>query len=283
VSQSTARAPRILISRVWLVRIASSVALGVPAVLITLWGGWVFTLWVGLFGALMTYEWNAIAYPARRHAGFALHLAGLVAVLVLAGSGENLLSLLAIGLTALAGFVLTTREGQDGRWAGLGAVYLLLPVHCLIWLRHLALEPAAVVLWLLAVVWSSDIAAFAVGKTVGGPRLAPQLSPNKTWAGFGGAVAGGFCVGIAMGVLLGGHAAPLVLGPLGALLAVIGQLGDLTESAFKRHFGVKDSSSLIPGQGGVLDRVDGLMFATLAFAGLALVRGGDVLFLGFQP
>jgi len=282
VSDLSTRSLQLQPSRSWLLRVISSIALGVPAVLFTLWGGWIFAFWVGLFGALMIYEWDVIAYGGRRHSVYALHLAGLMAVLVLAGSGENLLSLLTIAAMAVISYLAAAREGLDGRWAGLAALYLLLPIHCLIWLRHLTLEPVAVVLWLLAVVWTSDIAAFAVGKTVGGPRLAPLLSPNKTWAGFAGAAAGGFVIGIAMGLLLGGRAAPLVLGPLGAVLAVIGQLGDLTESAFKRRFGVKDSSSLIPGQGGVLDRVDSLMFATLALAGLALVRGGDVLFLGFQ-
>ncbi len=121
-----------------------------------------------------------------------------------------------------------------------------------------------------------------VGKTLGGQKLAPTISPQKTWAGLFGAIVGAALVGYATGLAVEGTP-KLILTGLSGLLAVVSQVGDLTELAFKRRFGVKDSSQLIPGQGGVLDRVDGLIFATLAVAALALLQGGDVLFLEGRP
>jgi phosphatidate cytidylyltransferase len=228
----------------------------------------------------MVFEWNTIIDPQHREAPLVAHMAGLAAIVVLVETGEAGLALGAVVLTAIAASVLAWRAGGNPFWTTIGAFYLLLPMLCLLWLREDALEPAAVVLWLLAVVWSTDILAYIVGSMLGGPKLAPKLSPNKTWTGLAGGIGGAALAAMIFGGFLGGPIWPL--GLIGAALAVIGQLGDLTESAFKRRFGVKDSSRLTPGQGGVLDRVDGLIFATLALGGLALLRGGDVLFLGLQ-
>lgn len=259
-------------------RVVSSIAMAVPAILVTLWGGWLFALVVGFCGALMAFEWNRIAYGERGQVSFALHLAALAAVIVLVQAGEARLALLSIGGFVPIGLGLARRDGLDPRWISLGLVYLLLPILALIWLRQTAVEPAASVLWLFAVVWATDIAALAAGRTLGGPRLAPRLSPAKTWAGLAGGTIGAGVTGFVGGWLIAGT--PIWRLALAAtLLAVLGQLGDLTESAFKRRFGVKDSSGLIPGQGGLLDRVDGLIFAVLAVAMLALLRGGDILFL----
>jgi phosphatidate cytidylyltransferase len=271
----------LLARRPMILRVLSSLAMAVPAVLVALWGGWVFSLAVTACGGLMAFEWNRIAYGERGTASFALHLAGLAVVLVLAGGGEARLAIPAISVLLVLGIPLAKHEGLDPRWISLGTLYLLSPILALIWIRQTAIEPAATVLWLFAVVWATDISALASGRALGGPRLAPKLSPAKTWAGLGGGILGAAAVGVAGGWLIAGT--PVWgLAVLGGLLAVVGQLGDLTESAFKRRFGVKDSSGLIPGQGGLLDRVDGLIFATLAVAGLALMRGGDVLFLSVR-
>ena len=136
----------------------------------------------------------------------------------------------------------------------------------LVWLRADAPGGMQHVIWLLMVIWATDICAYLVGRTVGGPKLAPRISPGKTWSGLLGGVAGAS--------LLGGFAAQALgagywfAAAVGGCLAVIGQVGDLFESALKRRAGVKDSGHLIPGHGGLLDRIDGLVFAAPVFAGL---------------
>ena len=131
-------------------------------------------------------------------------------------------------------------------------------------------------LWMLAVVWATDIGAYAAGRTLGGPRLAPRWSPRKTWAGLIGGI---FCAALAgwaaARLLELPSALPLVL--VSAGLAIIGQFGDLAELMAKRRFGVKDTSGLIPGHGGLLDRLDGLLAVIPAVALLTVIGGGSVL------
>jgi phosphatidate cytidylyltransferase len=161
-------------------------------------------------------------------------------------------------------------------WIGLGAAYLASPGLALIWLRGLPQVGLQVVIWLLAVVWATDIVAYLVGRAVGGPRLAPHISPGKTWSGLcGGVVAAALAGTVTAGVT--GSERLLHAAGLGGLLAIVAQIGDLIESALKRRAGVKDSGSLIPGHGGVLDRLDGLMLAAPVLALLALALGPEVL------
>jgi phosphatidate cytidylyltransferase len=159
----------------------------------------------------------------------------------------------------------------------LGALWVALPCILLLWLaqgetagRRLTL------LWIFAVVWATDIGAYVVGRRFGGPRLAPRWSPGKTWAGLiggaGGAALAGWATAQAAGI---SPALPLVL--LSAGLAIIEQFGDLAESMAKRRFGVKDSSGLIPGHGGLLDRLDGLLAVVPAVAVLSMLGGSSVV------
>jgi phosphatidate cytidylyltransferase len=130
--------------------------------------------------------------------------------------------------------------------------------------------------WLLLIVWANDSAAYACGRAIGGPKLAPRLSPNKTWAGFAGGVASAALIGGLAGALCG-TPHPLALAALSLALGVAAQLGDLAESSAKRHFGVKDASRLIPGHGGLLDRVDGLLAASLVAGAVTLGTGRSPL------
>jgi phosphatidate cytidylyltransferase len=131
-------------------------------------------------------------------------------------------------------------------------------------------------LWVLALVWATDTGAYIAGRRIGGAKLAPRISPNKTWSGLGGGIAAAALVGAVAALWLGTSSVWLLLG-VSAALAIVEQVGDLAESAFKRRFGVKDSSDIIPGHGGVLDRVDGLLAVIVAVAGLSLAGGGSVL------
>jgi len=114
-------------------------------------------------------------------------------------------------------------------------------------------------------VWSTDIGGYVAGRTIGGPKLAPRISPNKTWSGFAGAIVGAVIFGGLVALLFGAEM-PLLAGAFAGVLAIVAQMGDLFESAIKRKFGVKDSGRLIPGHGGMLDRVDGLIAAAPVLA-----------------
>src|SRR5690606_21394577 len=150
-------------------------------------------------------------------------------------------------------------------WLMGGLLYVVLPLWLLHWLRGDNVEGRDLVLWLLLVIWAVDSGAYAFGKALGGPKLAPRWSPNKTWAGLLGGAASAVLVGWLVAEVLSMET-PGFLALVGGFLAFVGQGGDLLESAFKRHFGVKDTSHLIPGHGGVLDRVDGLVAATYPLA-----------------
>lgn len=152
-----------------------------------------------------------------------------------------------------------------------GVVYVAMPAASLVWLRQIQFPDhpnagAALVLYALFVVWATDIGAFFAGRRIGGPKLAPTISPNKTWAGLGG--------GMVAAAIVGGVCANFTPYPpswiaamdLGIILALISQGGDLFESWLKRRVGAKDSGTLIPGHGGLLDRVDGLVFTLPVFA-----------------
>ena len=165
--------------------------------------------------------------------------------------------------------------GPSIMWLCAGALYIALPVGALIWLRGADQNGLFMILWLFCVVWSADSGAYFFGRAIGGPKFAPKISPKKTWAGFLG--------GILTAAILAGGFAHLLDGNMlrsavfGLVVAVISQLGDLLESALKRHFDVKDSSNLIPGHGGLLDRVDGLTAGAVALAAIAYTTTTDGL------
>lgn len=146
--------------------------------------------------------------------------------------------------------------------------YALAALVALLWLRHQPVLGRETVIWIVACIWATDIGAYFVGASAGGAKLAPRISPSKTWSGLIGGMALAAAVSAAMGFVFS-LGTTLSLALIGACLAVVGQLGDLAESAAKRGAGVKDSGNLIPGHGGLLDRVDGLV---AALAMVALVR-----------
>lgn len=154
--------------------------------------------------------------------------------------------------------LIKTSKDQD-KWQLIGLAYIAIPIFCVIKLRMISSD---ILLWMFAVIWATDIFAFFSGKTFGGPKLAPEISPNKTWSGLAGGVVASMIIGFLSSFMFSGGVFFFVF--LSALLAVIEQAGDLLESKFKRLFGVKDSGTIIPGHGGVLDRLDGMMFAAPA-------------------
>ncbi len=244
-----------------------SACLLAPIGLFCVWfGGWLFLVLVaaGLVG--MGAEWAALL----RHP--AASLRGLV--------------LLAWPVIACAAALLTGRWNEAilmllaplavGPAVAAGTVSIGLAGLALLWLRFIAGSDWGGVLFVILVVWSSDSLAYLAGRAVGGPKLAPRISPGKTWSGSVGGLLGAMLAGAALALLLPappgtGHAVSAARGlGAGLLLGLVSQAGDLAESAFKRRSGVKDSGRLIPGHGGLLDRFDGLLAAAPLAALLSL-------------
>jgi phosphatidate cytidylyltransferase len=251
-------------------RVVSALILGALILLVTIWGGWPFRLvWI-LVAGLVAYEWLAIigrgnAIPA----GIGVVIAGIALAFspaspaALAGTASA---------AALLGALITPFVRSRLALELCGVAYALAFALVTPALRDLAGVGLALILWSFAVVWLTDIAAYFTGRKLGGPKLMPAVSPKKTWSGaIGGAVAGmigGYLVWRLVPALQGMTApGPVVAASFAG--SVVSQAGDLFESALKRRFDAKDSSRLIPGHGGFLDRLDGY-WAVLVLAGFAL-------------
>lgn len=268
--------------RVWL-RVASAAVLAPVVVAFAIAGGIPFEIMVIAAGAVLAWEWSGFAADLGGRGAF-LPLAGVaVASGAFAARGYPVLGVATI-LVAVIGFfafMRAMRQPQSAAlaaWLAAGSAAIGLPVVALIWLRTDGGAGMEAVLFLLAVVWTSDIAAYAAGRLLGGPRLAPAISPAKTWSG----AVGGFALAVAAGAGVAaffGHPVDAGLVLLAALLAVAAQIGDLGESWIKRRFDRKDSGVLIPGHGGLFDRVDSLLLATLVMAAFNLLPGGVVAWL----
>ena len=250
-------------------RLLSSLVMAAGVLAAVLADGWLFVVLVLAAIVVMAHEWSRLIAPMRSPRRLlTLLVAGLpgLAVLALAAGFSALaLAMLAVAPIVGAGTALRMAELPPGRVAA-GTLYVGIPALALVWLRTQAPAGSMHLLWLLLVVWATDIFAYLVGRTLGGPKLAPRISPGKTWSGLcGGVVGAGLTGGVAAMALGAGFGLAAMVG---ALLALVGQGGDLFESALKRQAGVKDSGHLIPGHGGLLDRIDGLVFAAPVFAGL---------------
>lgn len=261
-----------------------SAAILIPLVVaLVVIGRWAFQALLAVAVVVMAIEWAGLitarfGSASGRLAGTLVMVVVLAAILLFAlGWHEAALGLVLLG--ALAGALLAWGFGGPPLWTAAGVGWVGLPVLALLWLRALPELGLAALLWLLVVVWSTDTAAYVAGRGLGGPRLAPSISPGKTWAGLLGGMLGAALAAVIGAWAIGAWAVDsgrwLLAAALGAGLAVVAQLGDLFESALKRRAGVKDSGHLIPGHGGVLDRVDGLLFAAPALAALGLLLGPE--------
>ena len=245
-------------------RVAAAAVMGSLA-LVTAWiGGFIFAVFWWLASTVVLWEWQRlVAGPrlAERVAigGLALAVAALFA---LHNSVLGAIAVLVLGTIAV-GWLAGRR---DGIWAAEGALYAGALVASAVLLRISPSFGFAAILWLFAVVWGTDVAAYFAGRLIGGPRLWPNVSPGKTWSGaIVGAVGGAV-----LGLMLAGWTNRLVaLFWLGLAAAIVSELGDLFESALKRRFGVKDLSGLIPGHGGLMDRLDGFVAASVFAAMIA--------------
>lgn len=243
-------------------RIVSAVLLAAVA-LAALYTGFPFWPLLVLVVAMgLGWEWNRMLSRSGTAAALVL-LSALALVIGLSTFGQLAIA----GIVAVAGAVVLAIAGSgEGRLThAAGLLYFGLPSIALLWLR--ADEPAGLraLLFVMIVVWVTDSAAYFVGRSVGGPKLWPAVSPNKTWSGSFGGAAAGVLAGILFAIAIGVQ--QLVwIGLLALALSLACQVGDLMESALKRRFDRKDSSGLIPGHGGLMDRLDGLLMSVLAAA-----------------
>lgn len=246
-------------------RVLSSIVLATVAGLSAWLGGWVLALvWLGAAIAV-AWEWLSMTRTAPRGPVFGAVAAGIATILIAWITGNSLLFVGAIA-ASVATAVVAAGTMRDRAWTVAGLAYAapiaLVPV---IFRFH---DAAGIwsLLWIFAVVWTTDVTAYFVGRAIGGPKLWPAVSPKKTWSGFAGGLVGAVIAGAALASWAA--SGPLQIGDLAgiatlsAIASVASQGGDLFESAMKRHFGVKDSGHLIPGHGGFMDRLDG--FAAVA-------------------
>ncbi|MBC7770207.1 MAG: CDP-archaeol synthase [Phycisphaerales bacterium] len=220
----------------------------------------------------MSYEWARMSEPDTIMPAFAFSLAGSLGAVMF--SSWQLPQYAFIWLVFCAAASAARRRTLTGviETAG-GAIYIGLPAALFLWLRDRGPEGLETILALFAIIWAADIFAYFGGKLLGGPKIAVGLSPNKTWAGIVTGTTAGAFIGFGCGYLFhAGAEFRMAWLLIGALIAFTGLMGDLFESFLKRRFGVKDASRLIPGHGGVLDRIDSLMAATL-LVGAALAFG----------
>lgn len=258
-------------------RVISGLLLGLTALALAWAGPMPFAGLVVVIAFAMCWEWGRVVRGPQLDPAFAVHAGAVVGAALLAALGYAALGLVLVLIGAV--LVLLLQFGANGRVSALGVPYVGVPAVALLWFRSDEPFGFAAVLFILLVVCTADTFAYFGGRSIGGARLWPRISPNKTWAGLVSGVAAATAIGALFAVVLAmawpeaDGVSPVRLAVTATVLALVSQVGDLAESALKRGFGVKDASTLIPGHGGFLDRLDGVVFAATAAALGALVAG----------
>jgi phosphatidate cytidylyltransferase len=249
-------------------RIVSGATVAALALAVLIWGPVPFAILLAVIAAAMSWEWSRIVRGEGSDAVAVVHIATALTAAGLAAFGMAGLGLAAVAVGAITVAALAAGSGRVVL-SGAGVFYTGLPVIALEWLRGDGSLGLAAVLFILLAVVATDTAAYFTGRTFGGPKLWPRVSPNKTWSGLVGGVMAAALTGALFPHFAGSGWSSWLAG-LGFFLGLVAQAGDLAESALKRHFGLKDASDLIPGHGGVMDRMDGIVTASIAAALIAL-------------
>jgi phosphatidate cytidylyltransferase len=251
-------------------RIVSSIILA-PIALGAVWyGGWALAILGAAAGAILMFEWLTVTDRDPRSYIGAAAIAAVVVGILAAGSPSLIVVGIAIVIVAAIALLAITRD----IWLGGGTIYAAVMAISLVAIRYDVLYGLVGVIFVLAVVWATDIAAYIAGRIIGGPKLWPAVSPKKTWAGAIGGLVAAVAAGLAVAAIAGERPG-FVIALIGLVLSIACQVGDLFESAVKRRFGVKDAGRLIPGHGGLLDRVDGLTFAAPVAALIGILHAGS--------
>ncbi|MET1410639.1 phosphatidate cytidylyltransferase [Roseibium sp. HPY-6] len=254
-------------------RLISAVILGPLVLLITFWGGTAFALLTLLAATLFLWEWITITGAREAHAATVISLLTLVVLAVLEYAGLPQIGLAVLFLGAAATFAVSGFN-KAGRWGAEGVLYSGLALFSLLVIRE-GENGLLFTFFLMFVVWATDIFAYFTGRAIGGPKLWQRVSPKKTWSGAVGGLICAALFGTGVVALAGGSHLVSWAG-LAIVLSIVSQAGDLLESAIKRRFDVKDSSRLIPGHGGIMDRVDGLVAAAIFAVLLGFLAGGSI-------
>jgi phosphatidate cytidylyltransferase len=256
-------------SRNLTMRIAVAAVLIPLAVAIAYAGGWLWAALVTLAAIGLFVEWLAIVGLAGVTRAMVPGVVALVigGVCLASGRLDAALVVLGVGLVAVAAIVPERRD-----WAAAGFLYAAAAEVASVLVRLDPVKGFAALMFVLLIVWVTDSGGYFAGRGIGGPKLWPRVSPKKTWAGALGGLAASLVVAAGFAALDLGRVGPLLL--ISGMLSVVSQLGDLFESAVKRRFGVKDSSHIIPGHGGLMDRLDGFVAAVVVAAIFGFLRAG---------
>jgi phosphatidate cytidylyltransferase len=262
-------------------RVGSALVLAPLAVGVAYLGGWVFAIFWGIAAVIVMWEWTVLVSANDRRSVLMTGCVAVALAAALAASSVGAVAyfhdlrfaaaaiVLVMGMLACAAIATRERAG----WVAAGVPYAGAIGLAPIVLRSEPEHGFVAMIFLFAVVWATDIAAYFVGRAVGGPKLAPQLSPNKTWSGSIGGLAGAVLAAVLV-VKVSGVGSVLAATLIAIALSIAAQIGDLAESALKRHFGVKDAGTLIPGHGGLMDRLDGFVAAAVLACLIGLAHGG---------
>lgn len=253
-------------------RILSAMVMAPVAVAAVWFGSPYFDILLFVFSAGMMWEWSRMSAPGHYTAISVVNAVALGVAMLMYQTGQAEYIMMPLAISAI---IAAARSGANWLIAGFGVLYVSLGALAALWLRTHDADGLLIIMWLFFLVWATDTGGYAFGKIIGGPKLAPRFSPKKTWAGLLGGMA---CAGVIGGLVTYFSSGTLdwIIIAVSMILAVVAQIGDLGESALKRRFKVKDSSNLIPGHGGLLDRADGMLsvfpvaFVIICFAGLAL-------------
>jgi len=251
-------------------RVVSGLVLGIVALGLSFEGGGPFVIFWTAAAIIAGIEWQRLVGGPGLLVRIAAMMLGVLSVPLAWFTGTATLA--ALGLAVSLG-TLALLSAQHRAWTLGGALYAFGLVASVAALRETGPLGRDAVIWLFAIVWSTDVAAYFTGRRFGGPRLLPMISPHKTWSGFAGGLIGAVGAGL-LYLALRGYPVGLAHVAVAALLSVASQAGDLFESGVKRRFGAKDSGFLIPGHGGVMDRIDGFVMAAILAALIGVWRAG---------
>jgi phosphatidate cytidylyltransferase len=252
-------------------RVLSALVLG-PLALLTAWAGdWPFALFWIVAALAVLWEWSALVVGSAYKLMFSSAAGAIAAAGVLIWLAKPVVALLMVGLGALAATIFAPVERRV--WVTLGVGYAGAMLLAPMFLRADNTYGFAVIVLLFAIVWTTDVLGYFAGRAVGGPKLLPAVSPNKTWSGAIAGTGGAMVAALLVASLFGSFNVLAIL-IIAFVLSVLAQFGDLFESWVKRQFDAKDASKLIPGHGGVMDRLDGFWAAAVAACMIGILHGG---------